>query len=93
MYLKMTSSASASATTVQNYPASLTKKKNNREVLWNADPAYWKRHAPVLFPNVGRLYNDTSLINGKSYTSGQHGFARDMDFICTEETETSINPM
>lgn len=69
------------------------QKKNNREVLWNADPAYWKRHAPVLFPNVGRLYNDTSLINGKPYTSGQHGFARDMDFICTEETETSINPM
>ena len=65
-------------------------KKNNREVLWNADPAYWKRHAPVLFPNVGRLYNDISLINGKTYPSGQHGFARDMDFICTEETETSV---
>ena len=65
-------------------------KKNNREVLWNADPAYWKRHAPVLFPNVGRLYNDTSLIDGKTYPSGQHGFARDMDFICTEETETSV---
>ena len=29
-------------------------KRNNREVLWNADPKYWKRHAPVLFPNVGR---------------------------------------
>ena len=65
-------------------------KKNNREVLWNADSAYWKRHAPVLFPNVGRLYNDISLINGKTYPSGQHGFARDMDFICTEETETSV---
>ena len=39
-------------------------KKNNREVLWNADPKYWKRHAPVLFPNVGRLYKDTCLIGG-----------------------------
>lgn len=93
MYLKMTSSASASVTTEQNYPASLTKKKiieksSGMQILHTG-----KRHAPVLFPNVGRLYNDTSLINGKSYTSGQHGFARDMDFICTEETETSINPM
>lgn len=79
--------------TVSDHGAELSgifDKKNNREVLWNADPAYWKRHAPVLFPNVGRLYHDTSLIDGKTYTSGQHGFARDMDFICTEETETSV---
>ena len=65
-------------------------KKNNREVLWNADPKYWKRHAPVLFPNVGRLYKDTCLIGGETYTSGQHGFARDMEFICVEEKENSV---
>lgn len=79
--------------TISDHGAELSgifNKKNNREVLWNADPAYWKRHAPVLFPNVGRLYNDTSLINGKTYTSGQHGFARDMEFVCTEETGTSV---
>lgn len=79
--------------TISDHGAELSgifDKKNNREVLWNADPAYWKRHAPVLFPNVGRLYNDTSLINGKTYTSGQHGFARDMEFVCTEETGTSV---
>ena len=79
--------------TISDHGAELSgifDKKNNREVLWNADPAYWKRHAPVLFPNVGRLYNDTSLINGKTYTSGQHGFARDMEFVCTEETKTSV---
>ena len=79
--------------TISDHGAELSgifDKKNNREVLWNADPTYWKRHAPVLFPNVGRLYNDTSLIGGKTYTSGQHGFARDMEFICTEETGTSV---
>ena len=79
--------------TISDHGAELSgifDKKNNREVLWNANPAYWKRHAPVLFPNVGRLYNDTSLIGGKTYTSGQHGFARDMEFVCTEETKTSV---
>ena len=25
------------------------------EYLWQADPAYWNEHAPVLFPYVGRL--------------------------------------
>ncbi|WP_353652676.1 aldose 1-epimerase family protein [Ruminococcus sp. AF17-22AC] len=59
-------------------------------MLWNADPKYWKRHAPVLFPNVGRFYKDTCLIGGETYTSGQHGFARDMEFTCVEETETSV---
>ena len=61
-----------------------------REILWNADPSHWKRHAPVLFPNVGRYYEDHCLINGKTYTSGQHGFARDMEFTCVEEAETSV---
>ena len=46
-------------------------KTNDRQVLWNADPAYWKRHAPVLFPNVGRYYEDHCLINGRSYTSAR----------------------
>ena len=27
-------------------------KKTGAEILWNADPKFWKRHSPVLFPNV-----------------------------------------
>ncbi len=37
---------------------SIFDKEKNREVIWQADPAFWKRHAPVLFPNVGRHYLD-----------------------------------
>ena len=29
-------------------------KKKEREVLWNADPTYWGRHAPIPFPFVGK---------------------------------------
>ena len=79
--------------TISDHGAELSgifDKKNDREILWNADPSHWKRHAPVLFPNVGRYYEDHCLINGKTYTSGQHGFARDMEFICVEETENSV---
>ena len=59
--------------TISDHGAELSgifDKKNDREILWNADPSHWKRHAPVLFPNVGRYYEDHCLINGKTYTSG-----------------------
>ena len=57
---------------VSDHGAELTgiyDKVNGREVLWQADPAYWKRHAPVLFPNVGRNYKDIWRLNGKEYPS------------------------
>ena len=42
-------------------------KKKGAELLWEADPLYWKRHSPVLFPNVGKTYRNTVLINGTHY--------------------------
>ena len=29
---------------------------NGKEYLWQADPSFWKRHSPVLFPIVGVSY-------------------------------------
>ena len=48
-------------------------------MLWQADPAIWKRHAPILFPWTGKLTGGTFTANGKTYKGGQHGFARDME--------------
>lgn len=69
---------------------SIFDKEKNREIIWQADPAYWKRHAPVLFPNVGRHYLDHYRTLGKEYPSKQHGFARDSEFTCILETAESI---
>ena len=41
---------------------------------------YWKRHFPVLFPIVGKIKQNKTIINGRTYEMNQHGFARDMDF-------------
>ena len=41
---------------------------------------YWKRHAPVLFPIVGKLKRNQTIINGRTFEIPQHGFARDMEF-------------
>lgn len=41
---------------------------------------YWKRHFPVLFPIVGKLKQNKTIINGRTYEMSQHGFARDLEF-------------
>lgn len=69
---------------------SIYDKKKNREVIWQADPAYWKRHAPVLFPNVGRHYGDHYTVSGQVYPSKQHGFARDTTFTLVEASDQSV---
>lgn len=58
------------------------------EFLWQAAPI-WPRHAPVLFPIVGRLKGDTLRHQGRSYRLTQHGFARDRLFEWVERTPTS----
>ena len=49
------------------------------EMLWQAGPE-WPRHAPVLFPIVGRLQDDTLRHDGQAFRMTQHGFARDRRF-------------
>lgn len=41
---------------------------------------YWKRHSPVLFPIVGKLKKNQTLIGGRTYELPQHGFARNLEF-------------
>ena len=60
--------------------SSIYDKENDRELIWQADAAFWNRHAPVLFPNVGKYYGGHFTYNGKAYPMGQHGFARDTEF-------------
>lgn len=57
----------------------------NGPALWNGGPD-WPRHAPVLFPIVGRLSEDTLIHQGRSYRLTQHGFARDSLFTWVERS-------
>lgn len=60
------------------------------EYLWSADPAYWKRHAPVLFPIVGSVWQGAYRSHGRTYHLSQHGFARDMRFALISETQDEL---
>ncbi|NRQ48933.1 aldose 1-epimerase family protein [Aeromicrobium stalagmiti] len=50
---------------------------DGHELLWQAGSA-WRRHAPILFPIVGRVPDDTISVDGRAYPLTQHGFARDL---------------
>lgn len=69
--------------TIERHGAELTRiydKKAKRDVLWEADPAVWDRHAPILFPFVGKCIDGKYKYEGKEYEMTPHGFARDMEF-------------
>ena len=58
------------------------------EYIWQADPAIWGRHAPLLFPVIGRLRDGQYIHRGKSYSISSHGFARDSRFDVVEQSGT-----
>ncbi|MES2560455.1 MAG: aldose 1-epimerase family protein [Bacteroidota bacterium] len=60
------------------------------EYLWQADPEVWARHAPILFPIVGKLKDNSLLVNGQRYPMSQHGFARDQFFQKVSETTDEV---
>ncbi len=65
---------------------SLFKKENQTEMMWSADPAFWAKTSPVLFPIVGGLKGNAYHYEGKSYSLGRHGFAREKVFEVEEQT-------
>lgn len=70
--------------------SSIVANATQKEYLWQADPAFWKRHSPVLFPIVGSLWNNEYHHNGIIYHLSQHGFARDKEFELIKETDTEL---
>lgn len=66
------------------------KNQADEEQLWQADPKVWPRHAPVLFPIVGKLKNNLYFFEDKQYNLGQHGFARDKEFRVIKQSKNEL---
>ncbi len=64
--------------------------KDDKEIMWQADPAYWGRTSPVLFPFVGRLKDDQYMAGGELIKMSQHGFLRDRFFTVVEQSEDTV---
>lgn len=64
---------------------SLKDKRTGRELVWQADPEVWPASAPILFPVVGRLANDETKIDGKTYSIPKHGLLRQSEARLVEQ--------
>lgn len=85
---------------IKNHKMTLTVAEHGAEIrsvevdgmerMWDANPTFWGRTAPILFPIVGALKDNSYQYEGETYSMSQHGFARDMEFTLTEQTEESL---
>jgi galactose mutarotase-like enzyme len=69
---------------------SVVNKADDIQYMWSADPGFWAKTSPVLFPIVGTLKSNQYQYNGKTYSLSRHGFAREMEFRLTEQTPTQV---
>lgn len=67
------------------------KDADQTEYIWIGDATYWKRHAPQLFPCIGRLTNNQYRMDGALHEMGQHGFLRDYELTKVEERDVSLH--
>lgn len=68
----------------------MSLKVGDAEYLWQGDPEFWARRAPVLFPNVGCLINDTAVSEQGPVNLKRHGIARLYDHAVAEADESSV---
>ncbi|MDP1027936.1 aldose 1-epimerase family protein [Sphingomonas sp. KR1UV-12] len=77
---------------INPFGAELThlRDADGAELMTDADPAFWPKHAPVLFPVIGMTHSGTIRVDGRDYPMSKHGFARDRMFAVVEQDATSV---
>lgn len=60
---------------------------NGREYLWQADPTWWGKTSPVLFPLVGAPGHEVLQSLAGPATPPKHGFARDFEHTVVDIAE------
>jgi len=56
---------------------SVKSLKSGIEYMWGQDPEVWNSTAPILFPIVGGLKDNTFIWKGEKYQLAKHGFIRE----------------
>ena len=60
---------------------------NGNEYLWQGDPPFGSKHAPILFPIVGSLRNNTATSAAGTCEMPRHGLARIVEHKLVEVSE------
>lgn len=64
------------------------RRRDGLELLWQGDPASWPEQAPILFPLLGPLTNQTLRHRGHTYHMPPHGFAKSRTFELIEQSDS-----
>lgn len=66
------------------------RTEDGLDLMWDGNPAIWTGRAPILFPIVGKLANDTYRYAGRTYIMPKHGFARTSAFhVAAHDTSSA----
>lgn len=90
IYSLENSSIKITASTHGGEIQSISSKIDETEYLWDGNPEYWKYHAPILFPIVGKVINSKYRVDGKTYELPQHGLARTSEFTLISKTDDTV---
>ncbi len=76
----------ALSATINPLGAELTHLRDaqGNELMSDGDPAFWTGRAPLLFPVVGALRDDSYRLDGHDYALPSHGFARRREFTLVD---------
>ena len=69
----------------------MSLRKDGREYLWQGDPAWWPRRAPVLFPIVGNIRDDRAHSQRGEVRLGRHGLARNCEFDVLDCADAALS--
>ena len=68
----------------------ISLKQDGMERIWQGDPAIWNRHAPLLFPLIGRLIDQKYELDGQMIAAPMHGFCRDRLFSVLNQSVDKV---
>ena len=63
---------------------------DGKEYIWQGDPAFWNKHAPILFPICGGLNEGYYTLGGKRYDLEKHGFTRTAEFSVSAQSDEQV---
>lgn len=70
---------------------SIKSNLQQQEYMWQGDSAVWAGQAPILFPIVGALRNNSYSHDNKIYSLNKHGFARNSEFNCVQHSDNAVS--
>ena len=68
----------------------MSLRKGESEYLWQGDPNWWPRRAPILFPIVGVLKDSKAESAEGTISLARHGLARLNEFKVVEQSTSSV---